>query len=152
MTRARHWLAPLVLTGLAGCVAPEFPDQTPYPFGLDQARREFEAETIRAGGFTPEREQALVALLPNRCPNWQAARLTHAMDAVRGNPVPADRIVMGCFNQAALDAMVARPADIATPPAAMAPAPAEGISRGIGRYLTEGPPPLPAAARVVDGL
>lgn len=141
----------LLLAG--GCAAPDFPAQSPYPFGLDRARQAFEAETLAsAEGFTPEREQALVGLLPNRCPNWQAARLRHPIDALRGNPVPADTLVMGCFNQAALDAMAARPDDIVTPPAAMAPAPAEATARGVRRYLTEGPPPLPAPARTVGGL
>lgn len=149
----RPKLVPLLgLLALAGCVAPEFPRQSPYPFGLDQARRSFEVETERAGGFTPEAEAQLTAFLPNRCPNWRAARLSHPMDALRGNPVPADAQTMGCFNAAALDAMVARPEDIATPPADMAPAPAEGVARGVGRYLTEGPPKLPPPARVVGGL
>lgn len=149
----RHPMLPmLALLALAGCAAPDFPRQSPYPFGLDQARRNFETETQRAGGFTPESEAQLTAFLPNRCPNWSAARLRHPIDALTGNPVPADAQVMGCFNAAALDAMVARPEDIATPPAETAPAPAESVARGVGRYLTEGPPKLPPPARVVGGL
>lgn len=145
---------PLLLLMVPGaCTAPGFPGQSAYPFGLDPARRAFEAETAAdPAGFTTAREHALVALLPNRCPNWQAARLRHPADALYGNPVPADGLVMGCFNQAALDAMAARPEDIVTPPAAMAPAPAEASARGVRRYLTEGPPPLPAPARSVGGL
>lgn len=143
----------LALMLLAGCAAPEFAQQSPYPFGLDEARRRFEAETARSPeGFTPEREQALAGLLPNRCTNWRAARLRHPLDAVVGNPVPADAPAMGCFNQAALDAMAARPADVTAPPADMAPAPPDPATRAVGRYLTEGPPPLPEAARVVEGL
>lgn len=146
-------LALLALAALGACAAPEFSRQTPYPFGLDPARRAFETETARSPeGFTPEREQALAGLLPNRCPNWTAARLRHPIDPLFGNPVPADRLPMGCFNQAALDAMAARPEDVINPPADMAPAPAESTARGVARYLTEGPPPLPQAARVVEGL
>lgn len=143
----------LLAVGLGGCAGPEFPRQTPYPFGLDAARREaHERLAAQQGGVTPEQQAELATLAQPRCPNWRAARIPHPIDPLFGNPVPSDQPRMGCYNQAALDAMTARPADILDPPEAMSPAPAAGLNRGIERYRTTGPTPLPEPARVVDGL
>jgi hypothetical protein len=143
----------LLVVGLGACAGPEFPRQTPYPFGLDAARREAQERlAAQQGGVTPEQQAELAALAQPRCPNWRAARIPHPIDALFGNPTPSDRLRMGCYNQAGLDAMTARPSDILDPPDAMSPAPAAGLSRGIERHRTTGPAPLPERARVVDGL
>lgn len=143
----------LIVMALGGCAGPEFPRQTPYPFGLDAARREardrLEAQPV---GVTPEQQAELAALSQPRCPNWPAARIPHPIDALFGNALPSDRPRMGCYNQAALDAMTARPSDILDPPDAMSPAPAAALNRGIERHRTTGPAPLPERARTVGGL
>lgn len=126
---------------LAGCAAPEFPRQSAYPFGMAAAQQS--AEARRAG------VPSMVAL---QCPGWERARIRHPIDAVNGNPLPADALRIGCHTQAALDAMVARPSDLTAPPAQMSPGDAVAQSRAIERRRTIGLVPLPAPQRAGAAL
>ena len=134
---------PLLLSAalLAGCAAPEFPRQSAYPFGMAAAQQSAEAR----GAGAP----SMVAL---KCPGWEQARISHPIDFIDGNPLPADRMRIGCHTQAALDAMVARPSDLTAPPSQMAPASAAAQNRAIERHRTIGPIPLPAPQRAGEAL
>ena len=151
----RHFTAMAAAGLLAGCVAPPFPQQASYPFGLTEAvaasERAIEAETDPAVALA--RRQALSAVVASRCPDWRDARLRHPLDIVTGNPMPADAVAFGCHNQAALDAMVARRSDLTDPPERAAPAQAAGVNRAAEAYRSpEGPARLPDRSSVVEGL
>jgi len=140
---------------LAGCVAPPFPRQASYPFGLTEAvaasERAIAAETDPAAALA--RRQALSAVVASRCPDWRDARLRHPLDVVTGNAMPADAVALGCHNQAALDAMVARRGDLTDPPERAAPARAAGVNRAVEAYRSpEGVARLPERSTVVQGL
>lgn len=140
---------------LAGCVAPTFPKQASYPFGLAEAvaasERAIATETDPAVALA--RRQALSAVVASRCPDWRDARIRHPLDIVTGNPMPADVVAFGCHNQAALDAMVARRDDLTDPPENVAPALAAGVNRGVAAYRSpEGVAPLADRSSVVEGL
>lgn len=133
----RSALTPLIGAALlAGCAAPEFPRQAGYPFGMAAAQRSAEAR----GAGAP----SMVAL---QCPGWEQARVSHPIDAIDGNPLPAGALRFGCHNQAALDAMAARPSDLTAPPARMSPGDAAAQNRAIERRRTTGLAPLPAPQR-----
>jgi len=130
-------LGPLMAAALlAGCAAPQFPRQAAYPFGMAAAQQSAKAR----GAGAP----SMVAL---QCPGWEQARLSHPIDAINGNPLPAESLRIGCHNQAALDAMVARPSDLTAPPARMSPGDAAAQNRAIERRRTIGLVPLPEPQR-----
>ncbi len=137
----RIFIAPPLAALLAGCAAPEFPRQSGYPFGMAAAQQ---GAVARGGG-----QPSMIAM---QCPGWDRARLSHPIDAVNGNPLPADALRIGCHTQAALDAMVARPSDLTAPPAQMSPASAAAQNRAIERHRTIGPVPLPAPQRASEAL
>ncbi|MFN3616324.1 MAG: hypothetical protein ACK4WC_17435, partial [Rubrimonas sp.] len=85
--------------------------------------------------------------LPRPCADWSRARLGHPMDAVVGNPVPAEALTIGCASHAALDAMVADPADLVPVQRAEAPALGSDAARVMRSRLADGPPSLPQRSR-----
>ncbi len=140
----------LMLLSLGACAAPEFPRRDTFAPGEAAALAEAQARlAARPGALSPAEIAALHGPL---CPDWSRARIPHPIDPITGNPTPSDRLLLGCHNAAALDAMAARPSDLTDPPARMSPASAEAIGRGIERHRTTGPTPLPPPARTVGGL
>lgn len=137
------------LCALCACSAPPFPTQHPYPFGLSAAIETSWRSDSGDPTLDASRREAAVAAQRASCPDWDAVRLPHPIDPLFPAAPRSDLPAMGCHTQAAFDAMLARPADLAMPPVSAGPASGAALSRGVTRHREAGPPPLPARA---DGL
>jgi type IV pilus biogenesis protein CpaD/CtpE len=106
---------------LAGCQAPDFPERA-APLG-----------PAAAG-----------------CADWAAARLSHPIDPLLGNPDPAEALHLGCATDANLARMVADPADLRGK-GGTAPAPASSAAGAVQRYHSNQVTPLPAPQTTFGG-
>ncbi|MEK0082831.1 CpaD family pilus assembly lipoprotein [Benzoatithermus flavus] len=121
--RPRRLAAAAVLTVLlAGCQAPPFPEQARPVNGAASA-----------------------------CPDWRSARLSHPIDALLGNPSPAEALSLGCVNDTNLTRMVADPADLRGG-RGTGPAHAPSAVGAVQRYDKNETTPLPPPSGTFGGM